>query len=360
VTLNIDSQGNVSVAGSGSAAEAAMFEAKPKKEVAERAPAFDVAFDSDYSNRSGYLPTFLGDDVVVHLPTLSSALKHVASKLINAASDDDYVLRYHNYSVVIHSERRFAIYSAANVRYSDRYKMSRPGDVWRTDPRIPQEHQVSNFYYKGNKFDRGHLTRREDLEFGKTAADALASAADTCHWTNCTPQHAKFNQNKQLWQGLEGFVLESGLLQGKFDVQVFTGPILEEDDPVHKPFPKIQFPVRFWKVLVAVDADGQLFATAYILDQTDVIAQFGIEEAAPYGEYQTFQVAVAEVERLTTLTFTGELAGELIKLRDHDPFTKAKGKAKRTPATTRTAESAELGVNNEYRPLRDLDDVLLG
>jgi len=25
---------------------------------------------------------------------------------------------------------------------------------------------------------------------------ALASAADTCHWFNCTPQHAKFNENK--------------------------------------------------------------------------------------------------------------------------------------------------------------------
>jgi endonuclease G, mitochondrial len=87
----------------------------------------------------------------------------------------------------MHRKRRFAIYSAANVSFGDRYLMGRPADVWRIDPRIHQKAQVGQFYYARNKFDRGHLTRREDLEFGKSPELALGSAGDTCHFTNCTP-----------------------------------------------------------------------------------------------------------------------------------------------------------------------------
>ncbi|HJT52140.1 MAG TPA: DNA/RNA non-specific endonuclease [Nitrosospira sp.] len=204
---------------------------------------------------------------------------------------------------------------------------------------------------------QGRLTRREDLEFGKTAVAALESAADTCHWTNCTPQHAKFNQGKSLWQGLEGYVLEQGLIKGNFEVQVFTGPILEEDDPVYKPYPQIQYPVRFWKVLAVLDENDELFATAYILDQSEVIAQYGIEEAAPYGAYQTFQVAVEEVERLTGLTFTCDLNGNPGQLRDHDPL--PTNPTPRRRRTVRTGESSVIDSPEGYRSLQDLGDVIL-
>ena len=63
-------------------------------------------------------------------------------------------------------------------------------------------------FYTHNQFDRGHLTRREDMEFGADQTEALTSAADACHWTNCTPQHARFNESAQLWQGLEKRILE--------------------------------------------------------------------------------------------------------------------------------------------------------
>jgi DNA/RNA endonuclease G (NUC1) len=54
---------------------------------------------------------------------------------------------------MMHRKRRFAIYSAANVSFG-RYLMGRPSDVWRLDPRIPQEAQVGQFYYARNKFVR--------------------------------------------------------------------------------------------------------------------------------------------------------------------------------------------------------------
>jgi endonuclease G, mitochondrial len=355
VTLTLDAEGNVALAGSSVAQEAALTESSASK---KRPLPFDVPFNAKYDDRKGFQAAFLDKAILVHLPQLSPALEAKASHLLQPANGNKYVLHYHNYSVVMHRERRFAMYSAANVRYDQRFDMGRPSDVWRTDPRIPEEHQVGNFYYKSNQFDRGHLTRREDLEFGTTAKAALVSAADTCHWTNCTPQHARFNQNKELWQGLERYVLEEGLLRNQLQVQVFTGPILEEDDPVYKPFPKIQYPVRFWKVLATLDADGELFATAYILDQSDVIAQYGIEEAAPYGAYKTFQVNVTEVERLTGLTFTCEVKGQAQQLSDFDPLPKSSTRIRRR-RTPVVSESLPLGIEGDPYELGDVTDIIL-
>ena len=119
-----------------------------------------------------------------------------ATRLTSDANS--YLLTYHHYSLVMHRKRRFANYSAANVDFSGRFDMPWPPDKWLTDPRISTGAQVRAAMYKSNQFDRGHLTRREDMEFGKTRTEALATAADSCHWTNCTPQHAKFNEGKQL------------------------------------------------------------------------------------------------------------------------------------------------------------------
>ena len=171
-----------------------------------------VATAADYADRSGYDPSFLASgngDGQVFLPMLSKALEDVATRVTSDSTS--YVLTYHHYSLVMHRARRFAIYSAANVDFSCRFDMSRPPDKWLTDPRIPACAQVGAAMYKSNQFDRGHLTRREDMEFGKTRTEALATAADTCHWTNCTPQHAKFNEGKELWQGIERHLLEEAI-----------------------------------------------------------------------------------------------------------------------------------------------------
>jgi DNA/RNA endonuclease G, NUC1 len=145
------------------------------------------------------------------------------------------------------------------------------------------------------------MTRREDLEFGATPKVALASAADTCHWTNCTPQHARFNQNKEIWQGIERYLLEISILEGAFNAQVITGPILDDGDPEYR---KIKYPLQFWKVVAALTAQGSLFATAYLASQEAIIASFGIEVTeVPFGAYKTYQTKIAEIERLTGLAF---------------------------------------------------------
>lgn len=363
VTLEIDASGQARVISQGrSGFEAAVSALEAQSKKSEGAP-FDVPFNAKYDDRGGYVEDFLGAGTVfVRLPRLSSALKQIASVLIDPppAGVDKHVLTYHNFSVVMHKKRRLALYSAANVDFAGRFDMSRPADVWRTDPRIPLEEQLSNFYYAKNQFDRGHLTRREDLEFGSTRKKALQSAADTCHWTNCTPQHAHFNQNKELWQGLERHVLEDAIERSSFRTQVITGPVLEEDDPVWERFPDIRYPVRFWKIVAALNSNGDLFATAYVLDQSEVIDQYGIEAAplVPFTAFKTFQVSISEVERLTGLSFSATVKGQDKPLSKYDPLETKPPRKPRRPRGPSRNEAAYLDLPEGYVPLDTFDDVI--
>ena len=359
VLLRIDGDGGVTALNSMPGDESARaFEAAKSK---QNAPPFDLPFDSDYSKRKGFSAEFLNPadpTMRVNLPLLNAALEADAAPLLGGGAGSP-VLKYHNYSAVMSTSRRFAIYSAANVDFGGRFLMSRPPDVWRQDPRIKPEHQVANFYYVHNLFDRGHLTRREDLEFGKTRKIALTSAADTCHWTNCTPQHARFNEVDGIWQGLERHVLEESIEAEAFRAQVITGPILDEGDPVYDKFPKLQYPVRFWKVVAAVNSEGKLFATAFVLDQSDVIAKFGLKEVTevPFGAFMTFQVKISEVERLTGLTFTYGAANPASSLSEVDPLQKKPRRPRRAPSTNEAA--MRTSVPSDYLALDTLDSVVL-
>ena len=203
--------------------------------------------------------------------------------------------------------------------------MNRPPDVWRRDTRILAEYQIENWYYASDKFDRGHLTRREGLEFGDDPQAALISASDTCHWTNCTPQHERFNQNKEIWQGIERYILESSIYNNHINAQIITGSILDGGDPEYRNF---QYPLQFWKIVAALDSKGSLFATAYLAGQEEVIAQFEIEiTEVPFGAYKTFQTKIAEIERLTGLTFVSG-AKDQTPLRSCRPARERAGAAK--------------------------------
>ena len=316
-------------------------------------PAPDVPFDSNYAARPGYRADFLGEGFAVNLPSLSAALIAKATPLIGVAETE---LKYFNYSVVMHSERLFAIYSAANVSAGSRFEMGRPTDVWRVDPRIPLNKQLVNTYYAHNRFDRGHLTRREDLEFGPTPVAAIGSAADTCHWTNCTPQHERFNQNREIWQAIERHILEEAIQTNRINAQVITGPIFTEDDPEYR---NLQYPVSYWKVVAAINSQGKLVATAYIASQAQVIDQFGIEAAPvdPFGPFKNFQVRIEEIERVTDLTFTySKNGGATTPLRTVDPLA---GRRRRRRRSVRGEESTPTTSPSGYVELQSFDDIVL-
>jgi endonuclease G, mitochondrial len=328
LTINLDDAGNARVSHSEASAVAS------NSNLVERTRQTDAdrwQYESftesqtrpDLSDREGYDPKFLGGKVIVHLPELSDALRNEAAPLLQPKGVNVFELRYDGYTVVMSRNRRWAMYSAANVRASQRFILSGRKDRWLVDPRISLHHQVGDYYYKGNKFDRGHLTRREDMEYGTGASSAIARADETCYFTNATPQHSKFNQNRTLWQGIERYLLEESIEAGNYNSQIVTGPVLSEDDPVYDRDKSVQYPVLFWKVISTLRADKSLFATAYLLDQSDVIDQFGIESTeVPFGAYKTFQVPITEIERLTGLAFTATVNGKKSALSAFDPLAK--------------------------------------
>ena len=317
-------------------------------------------FNATYKDRKGFDPAFLQPGRPhgrVFLPALNADLAKLAVPLI--ANRGSNVLDYHHFSLVMHRTRRFAIYSAANVDFQGRFELARPKDVWRVDPRIDAAVQVTESFYKSNQFDRGHLTRREDLEFGADQAQARISAADTCHWTNCTPQHAQFNESAKLWQGLEKHILEQAVDKNGFRAQVITGPVFDAKDPVLDGFADTPYPLRFWKVVAAINASGRLFATAYVLDQRGVVETFGTRgaPAVPFTPYRTFQTTVGEIERLTGLSFSGGRADEIVSLGEFDPLAIA---TPGMPAAGRTRGLDAVPSRPPYVELRGLHDVVVG
>ena len=217
----------------------------------------------------------------------------------------------------------------------------RSKDVWRIDPRIDAELQVTGACYANNQFDRGHLTRREDLEYGASKVSAIAAANDTCHWTNCTPQAAQFNEGKQLWAGLELHILEQAVEKNRFRAQVITGPVFGARDPAIPGFPGLRYPLRYWKVVAAINASDRLSATAYVLDQRAQVepGARGAPEV-PFTPYKTFQTTLANVEALTDLAFTCGQGAKRVALKTFDPLAKTK-------------------AVDGYLPIGSLDDVVV-
>jgi endonuclease G len=260
-----------------------------------------IVIDPDFAARKGFDSAFLGDGHDVALPELSQGLRPRASA----------VLPYHHYSVVMNTDRRLAYWVGVNIdgpQHTWRKQLARTKDKWFFDPRIPESEQVGEEVYAKNALDRGHLVRRLDPAWGPDLETAKKANDDTFHFTNCTPQHEDFNQNKTTWAGLEDYLLDNA---GKrtFKASVFTGPVFAPDDDVYR---GVQLPRQFWKVAAMVKEDGTLSATGYLLSQEQLIA--GLESEAPfsYGAYKTFQVKVVDVESATGLSFGA--------LRDADPL----------------------------------------
>jgi endonuclease G len=263
-----------------------------------------VSIDPDYSTRPGYDPEFLGPGPVrVDLPRLSTNQERDASRVAGAGrGSNPFELKYHHYSVVMNRCRRLAFFTAVNIDGKTARSPGRERDKWFFDPRVAREEQVGNDLYTGTHFDRGHLVRRLDPAWGRTADIAKVANDDTFHFTNCSPQHERFNEGKNLWAGLEDFLLNRAREDRKRLV-VFTGPVFRDDDPEVRGVP---IPRDFWKVAVMIRPNGKPAALGFIVSQESLLGT-ALEEAA-VDVARTYQVPVARVEELSGLDF-GPLRG---------------------------------------------------
>lgn len=257
-------------------------------------PVDDLSRPRDhYTGYTGYDPAFLRTEVP--LPVLTDNQRLIAAKRVDAGPEEDpTVLPYPHFSVVMNGMRSLAFYTAVNIEGSQLVDLPRHRDRWFLDSRIAETEQIGENLYERNALDRGHLVRRLDPVWG---TDAQRANDDTFHFTNCSPQHERFNQGQDLWQGLENFILNHAEVRDR-RITVFTGPVLGDDDPLYK---GVRLPLAFWKIVVHDKVDGTLAAAAYVLEQGKLIDDFLAEAVFQPG---TYRITLTHLIERTTLDFS--------------------------------------------------------
>ncbi len=286
------------------------------------------------NRRKGYDPAFLDlDDAEIALPKMTSAGKHVVAKLESGSP----LLNYHHFSVVMHKERRLALFTASNVDWRKNSRIvngTKPSrkeltglgkndiEQWVTDPRIPEDHQLPDIFFTKDRasFDKGHLVRRDDVCWGKSFEDIQKGNGDTYHTTNCSPQVKGFNQATQgedNWGDLEVLIEKQTKAEKAI---VFAGPVFTDEDPVFKGVNKhgnveILIPQSYWKIIVTKGDDGPQ-AFGFVLEQE--LHGVSWEMAVP-EPWKQFMRPISEIE---------DLLGGLAKLNDlidYDQYESAEG-----------------------------------
>ena len=87
---------------------------------------------------------------------------------------------------------------------------------------------------------------------------------------------------------------------------IYAGPVLDnEADPVATINEKdIQYPLKFWKIIVAIDQQDGLLSYGFILDQSDVINDQGIGvEKLDFGKFKSQQATIHAITNLTGVKF---------------------------------------------------------
>ncbi len=262
----------------------------------------------DFSGCKGYQSRFLGTVFDIALPQPQKDLKKFIAKV---GGTDSFILKYFNYSTIFHSVRMMPVISAINVDGNPAKRQDKTAriDVWLRDKRLSFDIQLSDSYYKGSGFDRGHMSRREDANWGATPEEAKRNADLTCMYTNACPQVPKINQGgkKGLWGILEQVVLENGaeIEKGKTaKISVFNGPVFKDADPV---FRGIQVPMDFYKIVLWLTDNGHLKATAFKLSQLRLVNDIDFEQLDidQNTQFKAFQCSIKSLHEQTKMDFSG-------------------------------------------------------
>ncbi|MBR1032611.1 DNA/RNA non-specific endonuclease [Bradyrhizobium liaoningense] len=275
-----------------------------------------------------YDSEFLGDGFSVPMPSLSDSLR--ASAFASGA-----VLDYTHYSLVMHAERRVAIFTAHNVDASRAVRV-KGGLTWKMDERAG-ENQLGSETYDGNQLDKGHLVRREDVLWGPVPEAKLANKA-TYFYTNAAPQHQNFNQDE--WVTLEDWILDKAT-DFSYRLCVFTGPVLRSNDPVLNDLPpnlrtmfrargSAQMPAAFWKVVVLRDATAggeDLLVVCFAMRQSDM---WNDRQGRRLLKLKVHQVTIGAIQEWTGLDFGS--------LNDVDELTWSEERTRAAPAEAAEAE----------------------
>ena len=254
----------------------------------------------------GYDENFISNQIVP-LPNL------------NKEQNDDLVLddkgnnviKYINYSLQQSASHKFPFYTATNIDGIQFKKVPRK-DSWRLDKRIPREFQFGNELYTvaNSNFDRGHMTKREDVQWGSTFGIANSAANSTFFFTNAVPQHKDLN--RVVWRSLEDYILHTEAKRNELRICVFTGPVLSSTNPYFvTPIDgkQIQIPSLFWKVVIFQKEDGDLYRVGFMMSQNKLLQENHIIEELEsedelfmqFKDADTYQVNISLIEEFTGL-----------------------------------------------------------
>ena len=277
---------------------------------------------ANFPSLKGYREDFISSNLPVPLPDLAGDQYQFVAPVKNT---EDNVLRYHNYSLIQHAIRRFPFVTAANINGASFIDLRRKdvfkdgNDRWRKDPRISFKHQWGAELYGAQKseFDRGHMTKREDVQWGSTTEHARLGAQTTFFYTNSVPQVRELNQ--VLWRNLEDYILHEETLNHGMKINVFTGPLLMDDDPEFVTKVRgvtVRIPRMFWKMIYYTKRREELSRVAFLVGQEDILIKKGVVNPPPVfrGEAiedpfqdfklgDTFQVHPSFIEDMTGFTF---------------------------------------------------------
>jgi endonuclease G len=266
----------------------------------------------------GYRRNFLGRDHLLKPPVLSTKQK----KDLVKSNQNKYVLNYTHYSVVMSKIRRFAYFTAVNIDGTKWRDNPRKGS-WKKDNRIKEQYGDELYSAAKSDFDKGHLVRREDPEWGDSL-EAVEAGKNTFMYPNCVPQHKKLNQ--EIWEELENNILHKGAVGQQLKISVFTGPVLSDNDGVFVTKvndQEVKIPNIFWKVITWVKSDDKTYAVGFVQSQEKYLAESGIIkklfapvvhrlrelldedifEHLKFKDGKTYQVRIEEIEKLTGLKF---------------------------------------------------------
>jgi len=255
----------------------------------------------------GYAPDFISPrgskDFEIPLPDITEHAPGKVAKLKDGGTE----LRYRNFSVTMNRSRRMCYFSAVNINGKQTFSIKGARPPWKIDRRLDDELQIIEECYgaeTAGKFSRGHMTRREDPNWGKERDEAVISNRHTFYVTNACPQMQPFNAG--IWLSLEEYALEN-CDQADMRISVFTGPIFRSQDPDYF---EVKVPVEFWKIIAFKhDETKELCATGYIMSQRDVLPT---QDEFVFGQFRESQVTIRQIEKVTGLSFH--------HLRDHDPL----------------------------------------
>jgi endonuclease G, mitochondrial len=200
---------------------------------------------------NGFKIDFLKDEMVkqdVNLPMLSKKQK---SDLAPVEDNKHSILNYHNFCLQLSASRKFPFFTASNVD-GQLFKKAERASSWKKDKRVKKYQWGQELYSadKGN-FDKGHMTKREDVQWGITDEVAQKAADSTFFYPNAVPQHKNLNQ--RIWKRLEDYILHTETRKKSLKVCVLTGPVLSDNDPMFVTTVRketIILPIIFWKVVI--------------------------------------------------------------------------------------------------------------